>query len=126
MADKPANHYTSSHVSTPRWDPPNFAYSTPGFANVSSNPGHSSGITGKQEGYSSVTKVLGAEIGFTGSNAGASALFLPVAPVPATAGSASFADGTSISLGDLPQDQMLPFNIASVSASTATVLVFKR
>ena len=126
MADKGANHYTQSLVSTKRWDPPNFAYSTPGFTDKSSNPGNSSGVTGKQEGYSSVTKVMGAEVGFTGSNAGAAALFLPIAPAPKTAGSASFADGTSISLGDLPQDEMLPFNIASVSASTATVLVFKR
>ncbi len=110
-----------------RWDPPNFATSSKDNLNVSSHPGSvNTGITGKQEGYSSVTKVLGAEIGFTGSNAGAAALFLPIAPVAKTAGSASFADGTSISLGDLPQDEMLPFNIASVSASTATVLVFKR
>jgi hypothetical protein len=121
MADKPANHYTSSHVSTPRWDPPNFAYSTPVNTNISSNPGHSSGVMGKQEGYGDVTIVRDTSIDFTGSNGGASAIFLPTAAV----GSASFANGSAVSLADLATDTMYPFNITNVSAS-GHVLVFKR
>ncbi len=88
-----------------------------------SNP---AGAIAKQEGYSGVTIVKNTEIGFTGSNAGASAIFLPAPPDAKTAGSASFANGSSISLGDLAADTMYPFNLASVSASTTTVLVFKR
>mgnify|MGYP003657982933 CR=1 FL=1 len=96
------------------WNPPNFTTSS-SFA-----PAHHYGITGKQEGYSGVTTVRDTSIDFTGSNAGAVALFLPVAVV----GSASFANGTSVSLADLATDTVYPIHTTQVSAS-GHVLVFK-
>jgi hypothetical protein len=105
-----------------RTDLPNFATSSRDNLNVSSIATRT-GIMGKNDGFSGVTVVKNTEIGFTGSNAGASAIFLPTAAI----GSASFANGSGISLADLATDTMYPFNITAVSASTnTTVLVFKR
>ena len=101
------------------WNSPNFATSS---INNTIKFNNTTGATGKSEGYSDVTIVKDASTNFTNTRA----LMLPVTPLPKTAGSASFANGSSISLGDLAADTMYPFNIANVSASAGTtVLVFK-
>ena len=102
------------------WNSPNFATSS--INNTIKFNTSAKGASGKSEGYSDVTIVNGASTNFTNTRA----LMMPVAPAPKTAGSASFANGSSISLGNLVKETIYPFNVANVSASIGTtVLVFK-
>lgn len=71
-----------------------------------------------------VTRVFNSSVNF--NHGEVKSIFLPKAPVAATAGSASFDGGATLSLGSLAADTMYEFPVTNISSSTVEVFVFKK
>ena len=108
-----------------QWNPPNFGRVSGGYSSSITQRG----VLAKSDAFNKVIRVCNQETSFSGTDAGTAGMLIASHSInPQTmAGSASFANGGGVNLGELSADTMYNFNLSSVSASNGTlVYVFKK